>query len=180
MAELQAAGENVYANTWLYNYGPPWFLLLGSFWRIASLTSSPIGLFRAEIIGLLNVVDLTLAGILYKRYGATAGLIILFSPISIIITGYHNQFDNFAVLLSLIGVLVIGDRVSGQFELHEWAGMFLLALSLGVKHVLLVFPLWLALRQETWTRRRGFLVVPGLMFLVLFGPWFGDGAWRES
>ncbi len=175
VAELQAAGENVYANTARYNYGPPWFLLLGSFWHIASLTSAPVGVFRAEIIALLTVVDLTLAGILYKRYGATAGLIILFSPIAIIITGYHNQFDNFAVLLGLIGVLVIGDRVSGRIELHEWMGMALLTLSLGVKHLLLVFPLWIALRQETWTRRLVFLVVPGSIFLVLFGPWLGDG-----
>lgn len=175
VAELQTAGENVYANTPRYNYGPPWFVLLGSFWRIASLTSSPVGVFRAEIIALLTVVDLALAGILYKRYGVTAGLIILFSPIAIIITGYHNQFDNLAVLLGLIGVLIIGDRVSGKIELQEWIGMALLALSLGVKHVLLVFPLWLAGRQKTWPRRIVYLLLPGLVFLLLFGPWLGDG-----
>ncbi len=175
VAKLQAAGENVYAGTERYNYGPPWFLVLGSFWRIASFTSAPLGFFRAEIIALLTMVDLTLAAILYKRYGVVAGLIILFSPISIIITGYHNQFDNLAVLLGLIAVLLIADRVSGRIEPHEWMGILLLSLSLSVKHVLLVFPLWLALRQESWMRRLIYLVVPGGVFLLAFGPWSGGG-----
>ena len=41
--------------------------------------------------------------------GRTAAYLFFLNPISIIITGDHNQFDNLALLLGLLSTLFIGD-----------------------------------------------------------------------
>ncbi len=175
VAEIQTSCGNVYANTPRYNYGPPWFLTLGWLWNVANLTPRPVGFFRVEIIALLTAADLALAWILYRRHGIAAGLIVLLAPIGIIVSGYHNQFDNVAIVLGIVAVLVMRDKRHGPIGLNEWVGIGLLALSLSLKHVLIVFPLWLAIRQETWRRRVAYLVLPVLLFAASFSPWLSGG-----
>jgi len=175
VAEIQTGGGNVYASTPRYNYGPPWFLTLGWLWNVASQTPQPVGFFRVEIVVLLIAADLTLAWVLYRRNGILAGLIVLLAPIGIIISGYHNQFDNVAIVVGILAVLVIRDQTHGPIRLNEWTGICLLAFSLSLKHVLIIFPLWLAIRQETWWRRVVYLALPGLLFASSFGPWLSDG-----
>ena len=177
VAEIRTGGSNVYANTERYNYGPPWFLILGWLWNVATLTPRPVGIFRVEIVALLTAADLALAWILYRRHGVAAGIIMLLAPIGIIISGYHNQFDNVAIVVGIVAVLIMRDQRRGPMGLNEWAGLGLLALSLSLKHVLIVFPLWLAIRQESWWRRSVYLVLPLLLFAASFGPWLSGGGW---
>lgn len=178
VAEIQTGGGNVYASTTRYNYGPPWFLILGWLWNIADLMPQPIGFFRAEIVALLTAADLTLAWILYQRRGVVAGLVVLLIPIGIIISGYHNQFDNIAIVIGIVAVLIMRDQRHGPMGINEWIGIGLLALSLSLKHVLFMFPLWLSVRQETWWRRAAYLMLPPLLFAASFGPWLSGGGSR--
>lgn len=174
VADLVLDGENVYARTDRYNYGPVWFVILGAFEWIARLFSTP-ELFRLQIIALLSAVDVAVAVMVARRWGYGASAAFLLSPVAIIITGFHNQFDNLAVALGLAAVLVLDGRRDAPLGRRDMAGLGLLALSLAVKHVLIVFPLWLLLRQRTWSRRAAVVVVPYGLFGLFFVPWVDGG-----
>lgn len=174
VADLVLDGENVYAGTDRYNYGPIWFVVLGAFEWTARLFSTP-DLFRLQIIALLSAVDVAVAVMVARRWGGTAAAVFLLSPVGIIISGFHNQFDNVAVALGLAAVLLLDGRSEESLGRRDMAGLGLLAVSLSVKHVLVVLPVWLLVRQRTWPRRVAVVAVPYGLFGLLFAPWVGAG-----
>ncbi|UKI30108.1 MAG: hypothetical protein L6W00_19200 [Lentisphaeria bacterium] len=75
VAELVEEGKNVYAETFRYNYGPIWFYVL---WLLKMISGS---LFRYSLPFFLGVVDICIAGILWRfRYRAAA---LVFSAFSV-------------------------------------------------------------------------------------------------
>lgn len=175
VGELQADGHNVYASTTRYNYGPVWFIVLGLLWDTSQAGVGDTALFRPMIVTLLIVADLAIGYLLLRRFGRVAATLFVLSPLSILITGYHNQFDNVAIAIGFGAVLLIGGERDGPLARRQWWGIALLGLSLIVKHVLFFLPLWMGLRQRE--RRRALLItaVPILMFAASFLPWMADG-----
>ena len=176
VADLVLDGENVYASTDRYNYGPIWFGVLGAFEWVARVFATP-ELFRFQIITLLTAADLAIAAMVLRRWGPTPAAFFVLSPVSIIITGFHNQFDNLAILAGLGGVLLLdheGDT-RGRFTGRGRVGLGLLALSLVVKHLLVFVPVWLAARQATWRRRVVVMAVPWGVFGLSLLPWVAGG-----
>ncbi len=171
VARIMANGGNVYQETFRYNYGPAWFNLLHLFQSLASHPEH----FRLCIIGFLTLVDLAIAGLIARRYSVFLGSIFFLNPISIIITGFHNQFDNLAIALALAAVLVYeaGDSQKGARSTIWAAG--LLGVSLIVKHIFFLFPLWLFLRPGPRQRRLTILFLPYGIFLVSFLPYIAHG-----
>ena len=172
------AGENVYASTHRYNYGPAWFLLLGGLKQVADLFGEPVVAFRFLVVALLTVVDLAIAAMLLRRFGRLAATLFVLHPISILITGYHSQFDNLAIGVGLAGMLLLerGDRDGAQRIGGWWAaGVGVLGLSLIVKHLLVVLPLWIALGQRTPARAAVMLVAPPLLLALSFVPFAAEG-----
>jgi len=107
VSNLINEGKNVYANTNRYNYGPIWFYILYIIDQISTLFNSNYLSFRHLIALFLAFVDVGISIILiyYKR--PKAAIFFLFSPISIIITGYHSQFSNLAILVALSSSLIL-------------------------------------------------------------------------
>lgn len=167
VAEIAERGGNVYAETDRYNYGPVWFYVLGLLERVSDLFGNEERAFRIGLISLLTAVDLGIWAILRRRFGLVAAFLFFLSPISIVITGYHNQFDNLAILLALAAMLV--------YATAAVPGLLLLALSLTVKHVLLVFPLWLAIKERGLDRKALALVLPLAVFVLSFVPFLPEG-----
>ena len=135
---------------------------------------------RRRLVGTsLIVVDIALALLLSKRFSAWVGVAVFLNPISMIITGYHSQFDNLAVLLAFAGVAVGFPWSSGlRRRLQRGplvAGLLLLGLSLTVKHLFFLLPFWLALRASRWRDRLLILTVPYLVFVGSFVPYAADG-----
>lgn len=173
VVEIMSRGGNVYAETERYNYGPVWFLLLDAMERIAQALRQP-ELFRYLLVSLLTLADLGIFAILYRKFSPRVAYLFLLNPISIIITGFHNQFDNLAVLIGMAGTLAYGDPESRK-PLPKLAGLLLIALSLITKHFLFIFPFWIAVREKGLFWKALSLVLPPALFLYSFLPYWGRG-----
>jgi hypothetical protein len=165
-------GQNVYASTSRYNYAPFWFNFLHLLYQIAN--KDPVN-FRYLIIGALTLVDLLIFIILYKKIGSLTAFLFFLNPISIIISGYHNQFDNFAILAGMIAVLLIGNNYEEPITSRKFGGLVLLGLSLIIKHIFFMLPIWLAVKQKKVLPKILVIAVPIVIFLVSFLPYWADG-----
>lgn len=178
VGELAAEGKNVYANTGRYNYGPVWFMLLGLFWRAASYFANSTLVFRCLIVGTLTLCDFSLTLLISRKAGNFWGIVFFLNPISLIITGYHNQFDNLAVLIGSLAVMCLEKSCTEhKIKPEDIYGTLLLSLSLITKHIAWAFPLWI-LFNENIDRRKKFIYsfIPPLLFLTSFVPFWSEGS----
>ena len=172
VADLMDRGLNVYANTSRYNYGPIWFFILKGLYYLASRDAN---IFRYLLIIFLSTVDLGIFFILRKKYGNLAGILFFLNPISIIITGYHNQFDNLAILLGLISILFISDSSDEPIKGRKLISLLLLGLSITTKHILFIFPVWLAIKQKGLFQKILTVFIPIAIFILSFLPFWEEG-----
>jgi len=170
VAQSISESENPYS-TGRYNYGPIWAIIV---WLVRAICGNDDS-FRLGLTFVLVVADLGISLWLKKNSYLIASLFILISPISVAITSRHLQFDNLAVLFALLGVSQIS-RVKSKSVTNQdiWACLFF-ALSLMTKHVFIIFPLWIALRQTSLEKRYLYLFLPLGTFLVSLMPfWFEE------
>jgi hypothetical protein len=105
-ANIMHHGGCVYVETDRYNYSPFWFCVIHG---LDLLGGHHPAVLRYLTSGLLSLVDLGIFLVLLKRVGSLAATLFFLNPISIIISGYHCQFDNFAILAALGAAWLIGD-----------------------------------------------------------------------
>ena len=102
-------GGNVYAKTTRYNYSPVWFMVLLALKQIQLAFDVP---FHFVVRTFLCCVDLLTFGVLLfianirKLPPVRTAIFFYLSPVSFLMTGYHGQFENFAMLMVLIGILM--------------------------------------------------------------------------
>ena len=121
------------------------------------------------MVVVLTTTDLGIAMILAKRYSIRKALIFFLNPISIIITGYHNQFDNIAVLLALCTFFFYNEEE--RFNRRDIGFVLTLALCLMTKHILFMMPVFLLVRRGLyWKKRLVYACVPVGIFLLSFLP----------
>ena len=171
VAKIMAAGGNVYAETTRYNYGPVWFLILHGLDLLAQHNET---ILRWLVAGFLSLADVGLFVLIYRQAGPLLGALFFLNPVSILITGFHSQFDNFALGIGLLGVLQLGHEPERPLGRREFGGLLLLGLSLATKHILFVFPLWLAVKRRGWLTKILIIGVPVAVFLASFLPWWAD------
>lgn len=174
VAEIRDAGGNVYAETSRYNYGPVWFYVLDAIDTTVQFAGGGNVLFRHAVAWFLVGVDVALAVLLAKRFNWWVGVAVLLNPVSMIITGYHSQFDNLAVLLAFAGVVLVFPRQE-RARYEFWLGLLLLGTSLATKHVFVILPFWLALRPLGRRDRALMLTGPYLVFVGSFFPYWAVG-----
>ena len=168
VADIVAKGGDVYAETNRYNYGPVWFHILHALDSLPWIAGDKLTALHWKVACFLTIVDIGICLTLFRSYGATVAALFFLNPISIMITGYHSQFENFAILVGLVSVGIL-DRQKGTRWM--WLGLVLLGLSLSIKHILFLFPLWLAIKQEYWSRKLLFAGLPYVIFLAGFVPY---------
>ncbi len=170
---LATEGKNIYASTRLYNYGPVWFILLGTLWKSSLYFAHNILSFKIFIVSLLTMTDFLIAKIISDRTGNFWGAVFFLNPISMVVSGYSNQFDNIAVLIAAYGVSCL-EKSSRKYDI---AGVILLSLSLITKHILFAFPLWILFNKNIDTRRKIlYAFVPPLVFFLSFAQYWNEGA----
>lgn len=172
VAGIMAAGGNVYAETERYNYGPIWFHLLHFLDMIPMFEGLGANAIRMKVAGLLTIVDVCIFLFLLRQYSLKIAALFLLNPVSIIITGYHSQFDNLAVLLGLLSVASY--RAEGSLP-SRLACLVGIGISLSVKHILFVFPFWLAFKERSLYRQILVLAVPYLVFALGFVFYLPEG-----
>ena len=165
--DLVTEGKNIYANTHRYNYAPLWGYLLGGIRAFQQIVfqSQSIVIFHLLVTFFLSWVDIGIALLLRKTYSLKAGFIFLINPVSLLLTGYHAQFDNVAVLLGLWAVI----NLQKSAVTKSIVGC---ALSLITKHFLLYFLPWLFFNKKhlpLWHRAK-IVTLPVVLFVLSFMP----------
>ena len=149
------------------NYGPVWAYLLYFFDQIPFFIDGEIESLRFKVTIFLTFIDLLIFITIIKIHSLKIGTIFFLNPISIFITGFHSQFDNLAVFFGLLAILVYkkNKEVIGFYFCS-----FLLFISLITKHILLIFPIWLAVKEKKISRKILIIFIPIILFLVGFIP----------
>lgn len=173
VVDLMQHGQNVYASTDRYNYGPVWFNVLN---LLDWLAGHEVHRFRYLLTGFLTLVDIGIFWVLWRRFGKWPAIIFFLNPISIIVSGMHNQFDNFGVLIGMLAVIRFGDDFDQPLNSRKYFALVLLGFSLMTRHVLFMFPLWLAVKQRGLVQKALVLVVPVFCFLIGFVPYWAGGS----
>lgn len=152
-------GNNPYALA-QFNYGPTWLGIITGI----RYTAPDTEVFRLLIAIFLAAVDVGIAVVLIKKGYALAAVVFFLSPISIAISGQHQQIDNLSILVTLIAIVIAARSNPTRITNADWIAVLLLGLSLSIKHVFLLLPVWLALRSGTIMKRVLYLTVPYLVF----------------
>lgn len=179
VGKLVASGKNVYSETYRYNYGPLWAFTLGFFHNLAAAGLNSNLIFRLLIITTLTTSEIAIFFWLKRTYSKVAAYWFFLNPISIYITGYHNQFDTIAIALALYSSLFLFH----QRERLNVVGLVLLGLSITVKHIFIFYPLWLLFSTQK-TKNKFLFLIPLLIFAssfipFLFTPGAAEGIWTN-
>jgi len=193
---------NIYSDTMYDTYGPIWAYLLYMIDNISAIMGfslstafdmKPIqnvlvqnnyrGFVTEDIIGFryvlaifLTLVDIGIFFVLLRKYSMIIGTLFFLNPIAVIITGYHNQFGNLAILIGLFAIIIFGESVDEKLGWRKIAGLVLLGVSITTKHLLFLFPLWLAIKQKGLTQKVVVLTLPLIIFFVSFMPYWEGGS----
>ena len=175
LAETVLQGKSVYADTSRNNWGPIWcYICAGTRYAQAHLLGSDsLEDFHRLIALVLSLADVAIAFLLARHQSYVAGALFLVNPVSLLVTGFHSQFENMAVLLGLVGCLLL-DNEDETHPLRFGLAMLILGLSLIVKHVLIFLPFWFFFRPRSSRRRRLFSLLPLGVFAVSFLPFIHD------
>ncbi len=171
VGDIVCNGGNVYAETHRYNYGPVFFHVQGLCWWLAQFFgANAILAFRVFIVSVLTVTDMGIMWWLVKRFSWRHGIIFFLNPISIFITGFHNQFDNMAVLLALLCCFFYNEEK--KIGKKDWVFVALLSFCLMTKHILFLLPVWLFFKKGLpLCKRMMYSVLPPFVFLLSFVPY---------
>lgn len=170
VGELAGHLRNVYEQTNRYNYGSVFFCIQGILYRMSFLISTdPLRTYRVLIVSTLTLADIAIAVWIADVKNIKSALIFFLNPVSIIITGYHNQFDNIAVMLALYSLYYYNE--SEKIELRDWLFVLGISFSLMVKHILFAVPAFILFKRSL-TLKKKFLYafVPPAIFLAGFIP----------
>jgi hypothetical protein len=173
MAKLADHGDNVYASTDRYNFAPGWFQILHA---LNLLSGHNPTVFRYAVTGFLSLGDAGIFFILWRRFGKLAACWFFLNPVSVIISGYQCNFDNLAILLGLLAVLQMGDEFDQPITRRKLLALFILGLSLVIKHVFFAFPFWLAVKQRGMLQKLVVIFVPVFIFALSFVPYWHTGS----
>jgi hypothetical protein len=169
--DLFKNGDSFYAYG-KYNYTPMWINLL---FFLDSITIPSFitneSLFRIKIVLFLSLIDFFIFYLLFKNYTLKIGLLFFLNPISIFITGYHNQFDNIAILLAFVAVLIY-EKCKNNYQLA--ISLFILSISICAKHILFFFPIWLAIKEKKFIKKILIILIPYFIFFISFTKYLSN------
>lgn len=150
-----------------YNYGLPWSLVLAIFNAI-SFDSDLV--FRFIIIVFLSSIDLTIAIILTHWFSKKIGIIFFLNPISILITGHFNQFDNWALATGMVGLISLEKYLLYRRRLDFIIAISFFSISISVKHILVIFLAWFFFLNLEFSKKLLLVLTPIAIFLLQFLP----------
>lgn len=147
--DIMTSGKTVYTETQFYNYGPIWAYILGTIGIIANtIQHASINSLHLMIAAFLAIIDVLISGLLAVMFSPIVGLIYLLNPTSALISGYHSQFDNLAILIGLGGWYFYLKSQANLNKKLYYLSAILFGISLATKHILIFFPIWLLLLPD--------------------------------
>jgi len=162
--ELFKNGESFYAYG-KYNYSPLWVNLLFLVDSISLPFIDNQSIFRIKVVLLLSLIDFFIFFFICKNYSTKIGLLFFLNPISIFITGFHNQFDNIAILIAFIAILLY-EKYKNNYQLL--ITLIIFGISICAKQIFFFFPIWLAIKEKKIFKKILILFIPYLIFFISF------------
>lgn len=151
-----------------YNYPPPWLFTLVGF---QAVTDTPTA-FRLLISLLLIAADIGIVLLLVHRGYTLAACLFILSPITIAISGQHQQVEGIAVVLALAAMALLSGAARDRIDGREWTAALLLGLSLSFKPIFLLLPFWLLVQPGEWKVRLFRFFAPLAVFGIVFASAF--------
>jgi hypothetical protein len=191
VSDILNRGRSVYADSDRYNYAPIWAWLVSGFGHLApgasdetfirgQLAATNGEYFHLWVAGFLATIDVLIALLIAVSYSWIGAMVFLLAPIGLLISGFHSQFDNVALLMGLLAWLQVRKGKSTPVALTLSSAC--LGISLMVKHILFLFPIWLLFWRPLGRLRYRvvYVAVAYGMFFASFLPWWGDPASRAG
>lgn len=150
-----------------YNYGITWSLILSCL-HLLSFENDYI--FRLLIIIFLSFADLSISLTLKSWFGTKTALVFFLNPVSILITGHYNQFDNLSIAVGMLALVSLIRFQENSKVNYLFVAIALLSLSLTIKHNLVLFLLWFMFSNFSNRIKLSLITVPCLLFLLHFVP----------
>jgi len=160
-------GNYTYATPWIYTLYILDTLSFPILENTEFVQSIPGEFYRIKIVIFLSFIDFLIFLLLFKNYSLKIGLLFFLNPISIIITGHHNQFSQYAILFGFLSILLYENK---NINKRIFISSLLLGISLAVKHILIFFPLWWAFKEKKIINKIIVIVVPYSIFILSFFP----------
>ena len=165
-----------------YGYSTPWIYTLYILDSISFpflentqfIQNIPGTFYRFKIVLFLSLIDIYIFYLLYKNYSLKIGLLYLINPISIILTGHHNAFNNYAVLFGFLAILNYGKFDERELSLKKIFSILLFGISISIKHILIFFPIWWAFKEKRLINKILIIIIPYLFFIISFTPFLPD------
>ncbi len=169
VAAIVERGGNVYAETARYNYSPFWFHMLHILDGMSAVFALPLVVTVRYFLSAIDVVNGVLVG---KISGSrTAVALYLLSPVAILITGYHGQFDTLAALPLLL-ILYLHRR--GNLDMRQLLLLGAAAILVKQNTVFAVWALFVLLAGNY--RAVAMMGIAAAAFLLSFTPYVATGA----
>ena len=177
VSDIMARGGNVYGETERYNYSPFWAYLLLGLRNLSASLNLPFQFVVRGFLTLADVANAILIGAIAAQLRTVPRLVAfsvyLLNPVSILIVGYHGQFDNLAILPLLLATYLWTRQDRDRFIVWAWV---LGTCALLIKHItrIGVWTLYLYLARN---HRRALLLMIGsvLVFLLTLVPYWSEG-----
>jgi hypothetical protein len=179
VTDIVTHGGNVYAQTERYNYSPIWFTIL-SFLKYVQIQLPSLP-FHFVVRAFLCIVDLvTLVFLLLIAHHKKISLpkiamLFYLSPVSFLLTGYHGQIENLAILMIIIGLFIY--LKLSQKPIWGTAILWLFATAgMVIKHNVF-YELIICLNAAIKRYQIKFLLflISVCFFLALFIPYWNSG-----
>ena len=160
-------GNYTYATPWIYTLYILDTLSFPVLENSKFVQNIPGEFYRIKIVIFLSFIDFLIFLLLFRNYSLKIGLLFFLNPISIIITGHHNQFSQYAILFGFLSILLYENK---NINKRILISSLLLGISLAVKHILIFFPLWWAFKEKKIINKIIVIVVPYSIFILSFFP----------
>ncbi len=156
VANLVNEGQNVYVHTFRLPYGPVWAGIAWLLLRIEYfLGFTGIPAFHLLVSSFLTSIDTGIILTLVSARRYLPGVLFALCPVSVLITGYHSQIDNIAILFGLWSWRLLDKGTAeGAARFGIVSSAVLMGGSLATKHIFAFFPLWVLCWPAVPLRRR--------------------------
>ena len=179
--DIFKSGKSFYENS-NYVYAPPWIYTLYTLDLISLpflennyfIQNIPGTFYRFKIVLFLSLIDVSIFYLLYRNYSLKIGLLYLINPISIILTGHHNAFNNYAILFGFLSVILYGEINKEKLTLKKIFAIFLFGLSIAIKHILIFFIFWWAFKEKKIINKFAVIFIPIFVFVFSFIPFLPE------
>ncbi|MBI4798699.1 MAG: hypothetical protein HY794_08205 [Desulfarculus sp.] len=131
LSEMSVQGKDMYLDNQYYNYAPVLYKLLGA---LRGLAPEPRD-FRHGLILLYSLADMGISLVLLTQFGLAVALVFALNPLSMLISGFHNQFDCLAILPALLSAVFYKRYEDRGYDVGQlWLFILFFSLSLMTKH----------------------------------------------